>query len=155
MGVVVLIVGMTLQATGYDDQGSPNCRGVSQAPQSAQRSRANQIAEPPGKSAAADLAGTEPQGKISLSKTHGVKLSWSAGVAASDLPGDAITGYNIYRRSPGKEYEKLNADVIQGTSCFDDLATAGHTYYYVTKTVSANGTISKPSQEVKAAIPSR
>jgi hypothetical protein len=154
IGVVVLIVGMTLQANGYDDQDSPNCRGASQAEQSAQRSRANQITEPPGNSAA-DLAVKQSQSKISSSKTHGVKLLWNAGIPASNSPGDAIKGYNIYRRSSGMEYEQLNTDVIRGTSCFDDLVTPGHTYYYVTKSVSASGTISKPSQEVHAVIPPR
>ena len=108
------------------------------------------VPKPPSDSA------TVPSRSASSSpKPHGVKLSWNASIPASNSPADAIRGYNIYRREPGKEYEKINGDLIRGTSCFDYLVKTGQTYYYETKAVSANGSVSKSSLEVKAVIPSR
>ena len=53
------------------------------------------------------------------------------------------------------KYEKINTDIIRGTSCVDYLVKAGQAYYYETRAVSANGAVSKPSPEVRAVIPSR
>ena len=137
LGVAILMVGLISQASGYDDQASQSCRGDSQA-------------NPPS-----DSATVPSRSAASSPKPHGVKLSWNASIPASNSPADAIKGYNIYRREPGKEYEKINGDLIRGTSCFDYLVKTGQTYYYETRAVSANGSVSKPSLEVKAVIPSR
>jgi hypothetical protein len=157
MGVVVLIAGITLQASSYDGQESPSCRSNSQASHPAQMSSANPIAGPSrtSDSAVADVTRGPSGDKATSPKPHGVRLSWDASIPATKSPSDEIKGYNVYRRSSGKEYDKLNTYLIQGTSCVDDQVTAGHTYYYETKAVSANGAISKPSQEVKATISSR
>jgi hypothetical protein len=137
LGVAILMLGLMSQANGYDDQTSQSCRGGSQASPTSNVS-------------------TAPSGPSTpSSKPHGVTLSWKASVPASNSPADAIKGYNVYRREPGKEYEKINGALIQGTSCVDDLVKTGQTYYYETKAVSANGSVSKPSPEVKAVIPSR
>ena len=137
LAVAILIVGIGSQANGYDDQDSQNCRGDSQA------NPTSTVTAAPSGSAA------------SSSKPHSVRLSWNASVPASNSPADAIRGYNVYRRSPGKEYEKINTDLIRGTSCVDYLVKTGQTYYYETRAVSANGAVSKPSPEVRAVIPSR
>ena len=97
MGVAILIVGISLQASGYNDQDSQDCRGGSQA------TPASNFTTTPAGSAA------------SSSKPHSVRLSWNPSIPASNSPGDAIQGYNVYRRKPGKEYEKINIDLIRGT----------------------------------------
>ena len=137
LAVAILIVGIGPQANCYEDQDSQNCRGDSQANPSS-----NVTAAPSGSAA-------------SSSKPHSLRLSWNASIPASNSPADAIRGYNVYRRSPGKEYEKINTDLIRGTSCVDYLVKTGQTYYYETRAVSANGAVSKPSSEVRAVIPSR
>src|SRR5208337_1876270 len=137
LGVAILIVGIGSQANGYNDQDSQNCRGDSQA------SPASNVTAAPSGSAA------------SSSKPHSVRLLWNASIPASNSPADAIQGYNVYRRSPGKKYEKINTDLIRGMSCVDYLVKTGQTYYYETRAVSANGAVSQPSPEVRAVIPSR
>jgi len=137
LGIAILIVGIGSQANGYADQDSQNCRGDSQA------NPASNVAAAPSGSAA------------SSSKPHGVRLSWNASIPASNSPADAVQGYNVYRRSQGKKYEKINADLIRGTSCVDYFVKTGQTYYYETKAVNANGAVSQPSPEVRAVIPSR
>ena len=137
LGVAILIVGISSLAKGCNDQDNPDCRGGSRA------STASNVTTVPSESAA------------SSSKPHSVKLSWNASVPASNSAGDAIQGYNVYRREQRKEYEKINIDLIRGTSCVDYLVKTGTTYYYQAKVVSANGAVSRPSPEVTAAIPSR
>ena len=135
--IAILMGGLISRANGYDDEANQSCRGDSQANPSSSRT-------------------TVPSGSAaSSSKPHGVKLSWEASIPASNSPADAIKGYNVYRREPGKEYEKINGDLIRDTSCVDYLVKTGQTYYYENKAVSANGSVSKPSPEVKAVIPSR
>ena len=90
----------------------------------------------------------------STPKVHSVRLSWDASVPASNSPADAIKGYNIYRRGPGKEYEKINRELILGTTCVDHSVKAGQTYQYQAVAVSAKGLVSKPSNVAKATIPS-
>jgi|SRR5271157_786806 len=135
LGVAILIVGISSQANGYNDQDNQNCQGDSQA------NPASNVTTVPSGSAS------------SSSKPHSVKLSWKASVPASNSPGDTIQGYNVYRRNPGKGYEKINTELIRGTSCVDYLVMTGKTYYYETRAVSANGAVSKPSPEVRAVIP--
>jgi len=137
LGVAILIVGIGSRANGCNDQDSPNCRNDSQA------NPASNITTAPSGSTA------------SLSKLHSVRLSWNASIPASNSAGDAIQGYSVYRRKPGKKYEKINIGLIRGPSCVDYLVKAGQTYYYETRAVSANGAVSKPSPEVRAVIPSR
>ena len=137
LGVSVLIVGISQWADGYYGQDSPNCRGNSQA-----SSASNVITTPSGPAA-------------SSFKPHSVRLSWNASVPANDSLADVIQGYNVYRRDPGKEYEKINTNLIRGTTCIDYFVKAGQTYYYETKAVSARGAVSEASPEVKAVIPSQ
>ena len=96
LGVAILMVGLISQANGYDDQASQSCRGDSQV-----NSPANGTTVPSGSA-------------VSSSRPHGVKLSWKASIPASNSPADAVKGYNVYRREPGKEYEKINGDLIRG-----------------------------------------
>lgn len=138
LSVTVLIAGISSQVSGYNDQDSQNCSGDLQTN--------------PASKAAAAPAGSA----FSSFKPHRVTLSWNASIPASKSPADAIQGYNVYRRDPGKKkYEKINTSLIRGTSCVDYLVKAGKTYYYETKAVSATGLVSKSSSEVKVVIPSR
>ena len=135
--VAILIVGLISQAESYNDQSSQSCRGDSIA-----NPIINGISMP---------SVSVP----SSSRPHSVKLSWNASIPASNSLGDAIQGYNMYRRNPDKKYEKINTDLIRGTSCVDYFVNTGQTYYYEIQAVSANGAVSKSSPEVTAVIPSR
>lgn len=155
-GVTILIAALTLQANCFHDQGSPSCRGISQVPNTAHRASAAHIALPSkAGDGVADVTRTQSEDKVSSSKLHSVRLWWTASIPASNSLADAIEGYNIYRRGPGTEYEKINIDLFSGTSCIDDLVEAGRIYYYETRAVSENGAVSKPSLEVKVVISPR
>jgi fibronectin type 3 domain-containing protein len=137
LGIAILIVGISSQAKGYNEQDSQDCRGGLQA------NPASNVTTAPSESVA------------SSSKGHSVRLSWSPSIPANGSPGNTIVGYNVYRREPGKSYEKVNTDLIRNNSCVDYLVKAGQTYYYETKAVSASGAVSNASSEVKAVIPSQ
>src|SRR5208283_5931528 len=118
LGVAILVAGIV--SHGSDDQDSQDCHGRSKILAS------TQTAGPTRSTGRSDLD------TASTPKAHSVRLSWDASVPASDSPADAIKGYNIYRRIPGKAYEKINTDLIRGTSCVDYLVMAGRIYYYET-----------------------
>lgn len=153
LGVAILLAGLTLQAHGYDDQVSQDCHGDALASQPATPASANQTTGPSDVKTALHDRAEHSESTTVLSKAHSVRLSWNASIPASDSPADAIKGYNVYRRIPGKAYEKINTDLIRGTSCVDYLVMAGRTYYYETRAVSATGAVGKPSPEAKAVIP--
>ena len=137
LGVAILLGGLISQANGFSEQGSQNCRDGTQP-------------------IASSNAPSAPTGSPASSfKPHSVRLSWSPSIPANSSPGNMIVGYNVYRREPGKSYEKVNTDLIRNTSCVDYLVKAGQTYYYETKAVSASGAVSNASSEVKAVIPSQ
>jgi hypothetical protein len=77
---------------------------------------------------------------------HSVSLSWKASPSA-------VVGYNVYRRGTAGVV-KLNSEPVTGTSYVDRVVQPGQTYFYVIKAVSARGTESSPSNEVRAHIPS-
>jgi hypothetical protein len=76
---------------------------------------------------------------------HKVTLSWNASASA-------IIGYNVYRRGTSGVV-KLNLEPVPGTTYVDSTVQAGQTYFYVTKAVSARGTESTPSNEVRVDVP--
>ena len=137
LGIAILVVGLSLQANGYNEPDSQSCRDGRQP-----------IPASNGTTASIESV-------ASSSKPHSVRLSWMANIPVSSSPDNAILGYNVFRRDPGTEYEKINKDLMQHTGCVDYLVTSGHTYYYETKAVSANGLVSKPSPEVQVVIPFR
>jgi len=87
-----------------------------------------------------------------VAKLPSVRLSWDASVPASTRPVDAVEGYNIYRHEPGKIYQQINLVLIHETSCTDYAVKSGHTYLYQAKAVSAQGAISKPSNQATARV---
>ena len=76
---------------------------------------------------------------------HSVSLSWKASSSA-------VLGYNVYRRD-GLGVAKLNAAPFNATTYVDRTVQPGQTYFYVTKAVTAKGTESSASNEVRADIP--
>lgn len=141
LGVAILVVGIVPHGRDDHDNQEQDCGGGSTALAPAQ------TASPIG------ITGGSDAGIASSSKAHSVRLSWDASVSASNSR-NAIKGYDIYRREPGKEYEKINLKPIPGTHCVDHSVKPGRTYQYEAVTVSAQGTVSKPSNVTKATIPS-
>ncbi len=139
LGIAILMAGISHASDNHESQ---DCRGGSKTLVPAQT---NGPTRTTGRS---DLDTT------STPQVHGVTLSWNASVPASNSHADAIKGYNIYRREPGKEYEKINRELILGTTCVDHSVKAGQTYDYQTIAVSAQNLVSKPSNVAKATIPS-
>ena len=77
---------------------------------------------------------------------HSVTLSWKTSTSP-------IVGYNVYRRGTSGVV-KLNFEPIPATSYVDRTVQPGQTYFYVTKAVSAKGTESTASNEVRVDVPS-
>ena len=78
---------------------------------------------------------------------HSVSLSWKPSTSA-------VVGYNVYRRG-ASGLVKLNVEPVAGTSYVDHTVQPGQTYFYVTKAVSAKGSESTASNEIRADIPSK
>jgi hypothetical protein len=79
-------------------------------------------------------------------RQHSVTLSWKASTSP-------IVGYNVYRRG-ASGVVKLNLEPITATRYVDSTVQPGETYFYVTKAVSAMGTESTASNEIRAEVPS-
>jgi hypothetical protein len=79
-------------------------------------------------------------------RQHSVSLSWKASTSP-------IVGYNVYRRSTSG-IVKLNLEPITATSYVDRMVQPGQTYFYVAKAVSAKGTESIASNEIRVDVPS-
>jgi hypothetical protein len=79
-------------------------------------------------------------------RQHSVTLSWKASTSP-------IVGYNVYRRGTSGVV-KLNLEPITATRYVDSTVQPGETYFYVTKAVSAMGTESTASNEIRAEVPS-
>ena len=79
---------------------------------------------------------------------HSVSLLWNASTSL-------VIGYNVYRGSQsGGPYTKINSVLDRSTNYLDMSVQGGHTYYYVTTAVGANGRESTYSNQVRAAVPS-
>jgi hypothetical protein len=83
-----------------------------------------------------------------------VALTWSA---ALDCNGNAVSGYNLYRRlSTEDSYTKLNAALITGLTETDTglyRAPAGATYYYALSAVDSSSDESVKSAPASISIP--
>lgn len=81
------------------------------------------------------------------SKGHSVTVTWKASKST-------VTGYNVYRGTKsGGPYSRINRDLVQGLSYQDREVKSGKTYYYVTRSVDADGLESTNSTEIAATIP--
>lgn len=138
LGIVILAAGVS---HGSDQHESEDCRYGLEA-------RAPTQTTGPSGTTIPELGAGAPF------KAHSVRLSWDASAPASKSPADAIKGYDIYRREPGKQYEKINREPIPATRCTDHSVKAGQTYQYQTTAVSVRHLVSKPSNVAKAKVPS-
>jgi len=84
-----------------------------------------------------------------------VTLTWKASASVGKPSPDPVIGYNVYRGTRPQQYEPkpLNSTPVEVPSYVDMTVERGKTYYYVTRTVTAQGVVSRPSNEVAAAIP--
>ena len=81
------------------------------------------------------------------SKGHSVTVLWKASKSH-------VTGYNVYRATKsGGPYSRINPRLVQGLSYQDRDVKNGTTYYYVTRSVDADGLESANSTEIAATIP--
>ena len=110
LGIAILMAGISHASDNHE---SEDCRSGSKTLVAAQTTSPSRT---PGGS---DLD------TASTPKVHSVRLSWDASVPASNSPADAIEGYSIYRRGPGKEYEKISRELIPGTAYVDHSVKAG------------------------------
>jgi hypothetical protein len=76
-----------------------------------------------------------------------VSLSWDA---ALDANGDAVAGYNVYRKlGADGAYVRINSTVVADTELTDANVTLGSRYYYVVRSVDAvDGSESVDSESV-------
>lgn len=80
-------------------------------------------------------------------KRHTVTLTWKASKSA-------VRGYNVYRAtSSGGPYTKINSELVRELNYKDQNVQSGKTYYYVTRSVDANGRESVNSSEIAATVP--
>jgi len=77
---------------------------------------------------------------------HSVNLSWKASTTTG------VT-YNVYRVGPSGTV-KLNSVPLTQTTYVDRTVQPGQTYDYIIKAVSAKGSESIPSNQVRVTIPS-
>jgi hypothetical protein len=96
------------------------------------------------RSTSPDVQEQRPSPPVGLK--HSVNLSWKASTSP-------VVGYNVYRRATSGQI-KLNSLPVTGTTYVDTTVQPGPTYFYVTKAVSAKGTESTTSNEVRADVPS-
>ena len=86
---------------------------------------------------------------------HVVKLSWNASAPASKSPRDAIVGYIVYRSTKAHDSSAvaITSSKVPSTTYSDSTVESGTTYYYVTRAVTAGGTLSGPSNEFRVVVP--
>jgi hypothetical protein len=76
-----------------------------------------------------------------------VALRWQASTTPN-------VRYNVYRgASPGTHPDKLTSAPINGTTFTDTTVVSGRTYYYVVRSINANGEESQASNEILVKIP--
>jgi fibronectin type 3 domain-containing protein len=81
------------------------------------------------------------------SKTHTVTLTWKASKSV-------VKGYNVYRGTKsGGPYTKINSNLVTGLTYVDKDVRGSTTYYYVTRSVDADGRESVNSGEITATVP--
>jgi hypothetical protein len=84
------------------------------------------------------------------SRLHSATIKWNPPPLSK---GEAIVGYNIYRSSTSRtSYAEIAHGVRQPTYTDSGLQSGG-TYYYVITSIDQAGNESKPSEEIRVAIP--
>ena len=92
-----------------------------------------------------------PTGLAAEVQAANISLTWQG---ATDCDGSAVTGYNLYRSATaGGAYSKVNSSLLTETSYEDTTCDAGTTYYYVARSMDADGLESVETLEVSATLP--
>src|SRR5271168_4890387 len=96
---------------------------------------------------------TTNNGQAAISRWHvpgkppKVVIKWNASTSP-------VLGYNVYRSTtPGRDYVKINATLVQGLTYTDEVVESGTTYYYVARAVDAANRESVNSNESAATVP--
>lgn len=84
-------------------------------------------------------------------------LTWKASASVGRPSPDPVIGYNVYRGNRPHEYDPkpINSAPVEVPSYVDVTVERGKTYFYVTRTVTQSGVVSRTSNEVEAVIPQR
>ncbi|MEM7350145.1 MAG: hypothetical protein AAF657_05010 [Acidobacteriota bacterium] len=84
-----------------------------------------------------------PRNLVALAERASVRLRWEAS-AAQD-----VAGYILYRREPGRDFHRLNDQLVQRTEYLDRNLASGLTYAYRIQVVDRNGNESEISTPVE------
>ena len=82
-----------------------------------------------------------------VANSHSVDLSWNASTSLN------VIGYNVYRKTSGGHYRKINSVLIASTVYTDTSVVDGYTYYYVATAVNSSDQESAYSNQAQATIP--
>jgi hypothetical protein len=103
---------------------------------------------PDGNEVVLTKAPNPPAGLTAAAGAASVALTWTSNTESN------LAGYNVYRStSSGKNYSKLNASLVGGSSYTDPNAAHGTSYYYVVTAVDADSFESGYSNEAAVTIP--
>ena len=79
---------------------------------------------------------------FSFAQDQSVTLRWAPSLS------NGVVGYNLYRsQTSGSGYQKINSQLIAGTSFKDETLQPGIEYFYVCRAVTVEGTESNNSNE--------
>jgi len=76
-----------------------------------------------------------------------IDLTW-----APNTEGD-LGGYNVYRREEGRQYARINADLVKTPVFRDSDVTPGKQYFYTITAVDVRGNESGKSEETHESVP--
>jgi hypothetical protein len=80
-----------------------------------------------------------------------IEFSWQAAV---DADGNAVGGYNVYRKTAADTgYSLITSQPVTGTGFTDEDVTLATRYYYVVRAVDADGVESVDSESVSIVVP--
>ena len=94
-------------------------------------------------------------GSVGKRPSHSVTLTWKPSVPISNFPRDKVIGYIVFRSTLPHDPKSvpINSTQVTDTRFIDHDVEPGKVYYYVTRAVSASGSLSAPSNEARAEIP--
>jgi hypothetical protein len=78
-----------------------------------------------------------------------IDLTW-----APNLESD-LAGYNVFRRVGNAQFEKLNKQLVSGSSFRDDNVETGRKYIYSVSAVDLRGNESQRSAEATETVPDK
>ncbi len=78
-----------------------------------------------------------------------IDLTW-----APNLEGD-LAGYNVFRRTEGAQFEKLNQQLVSTASFRDENVKPGEKYIYAVSAVDLRGNESPRSAEASETVPNK